>query len=211
MLQGVTGTHLLWNCVILMMFHSIGSSFASPTQHVLEKSEVAPSKFKVKLKDASEALVNFFAPMTCRHKDKQALIPCRVGENINTTECLENKCCPSKTSHELKCYTPFKDNLQLTFRLFVLGAGGFFILGCLPFCCCACLRRRYAGYMKVFLKEEFLKHSLEEEIESCMENMCWLVQVKEMNLMIRPLGLSENKIRAETGWAVQNFQGIQVM
>ncbi|XP_025935958.1 fragile X mental retardation 1 neighbor protein isoform X4 [Apteryx rowi] len=141
MLQGVTGTHLLWNCVILMMFHSIGSSFASPTQHVLEKSEVAPSKFKVKLKDASEALVNFFAPMTCRHKDKQALIPCRVGENINTTECLENKCCPSKTSHELKCYTPFKDNLQLTFRLFVLGAGGFFILGCLPFCCCACLRR----------------------------------------------------------------------
>ncbi|NXG32614.1 FMR1N protein, partial [Dromaius novaehollandiae] len=115
--------------------------FASPTQRVLEKSEVAPSKLKVKLKDASEALVNFFTPVTCRHKDKQALIPCRVGESINATECLENKCCPSKTSHELKCYTPFKDNLQLTFRLFVLGAGGLFILGLLPFCCCACLQR----------------------------------------------------------------------
>ncbi|NWQ88564.1 FMR1N protein, partial [Burhinus bistriatus] len=117
------------------------SGFASPAQHVLEKSEVAPSKLSMKLKDAYEPLLNFFRPMTCRHKDEQTLIPCHVGESLNTTECLKNKCCPSKTSHELECYLPFKDNMQLTFRLLVLVAGGFLILGCLPFCCCACLQR----------------------------------------------------------------------
>ncbi|NWX88590.1 FMR1N protein, partial [Nothoprocta ornata] len=117
------------------------SGFASPTQHVLEKSKVAPGEVQVKLKDVSEALVSFFRPVTCRHKDDQTLTPCRVGGTINKTECLENKCCPSKTSHELRCYTPFKDNLQLTFRLFVLGAGVFFILAGLPFCCCACLQK----------------------------------------------------------------------
>lgn len=46
----------------------------------------------------------------CRHKDEKTLIPCHVGESLNTTECLENKCCPSKASHELKCYMPFKDS-----------------------------------------------------------------------------------------------------
>ncbi|NXL56662.1 FMR1N protein, partial [Chordeiles acutipennis] len=117
------------------------SGFAPATQHVLEKSEVAPSKSHVKLKDAYEILVSFFRPMTCRHKDEQTLIPCRVGEDLNTTDCLENNCCPSKTSSELKCHMPFKDDMQLTFRLLVLVAGGFLILGCLPFCCCACLQR----------------------------------------------------------------------
>ncbi|NXI64741.1 FMR1N protein, partial [Anseranas semipalmata] len=126
---------------ILILLHSINSSFTSPTHHVLEKSEVVPSKLKVKVKDAAEALVNFFRPVTCRHKEKRTLVPCPVGESVNTTECLENKCCPSKGSHGLNCYVPFKDNLQLTFRLFMLGAGGFFILGCLPFCCCVCLQR----------------------------------------------------------------------
>ncbi|KAM6197947.1 FMR1 neighbor protein [Sarcoramphus papa] len=135
------GTHLAWNYVVLILLYSINSSFAPPTQHVLEKSEVAPSKLNMKLKDAYEALVSFFRPVTCRHKDEQTLIPCRVGEGLNTTECLENKCCPSKTSHELKCYMPFKDNMQLTFRLLVLVAGGFLILGCLPFCFCAFLQR----------------------------------------------------------------------
>ncbi|NXF44250.1 FMR1N protein, partial [Oceanites oceanicus] len=117
------------------------SGFAPPAKHVLEKSEVAPSKLTMKLKDAYELLLSFFRPVTCRHKDEQALIPCHVGEGLNTSECLENKCCPSKSSHELKCYMPFKDNMQLTFRLLVLVAGGFLILGCLPFCCCACLQR----------------------------------------------------------------------
>ncbi|NXQ93144.1 FMR1N protein, partial [Sagittarius serpentarius] len=117
------------------------SGFASPTRHVLEKNEAAASKLNMKLKEAYESLLSFFRPVTCRHKDEQTLLPCPVGEGLNTTECLENKCCPSKTSHELKCYMPFKDNLQLTFRLLVLVAGGFFILGCLPFCCCAFLQR----------------------------------------------------------------------
>ncbi|NXT37534.1 FMR1N protein, partial [Pelecanoides urinatrix] len=116
------------------------SGFASPTQHVLEKSEVASSNFIMKLKGAHE-LLSFFRPVTCRRKGEQTLIPCHVGEDLNTTECLENKCCPSKTSHELKCYMPFKDNMQLIFRLLVLVAVGFLILGCLPFCCCACLQR----------------------------------------------------------------------
>ncbi|NXK09279.1 FMR1N protein, partial [Herpetotheres cachinnans] len=117
------------------------SGFAPPTQHVLEKSEVAPSKLSMKQKDAYEPLSSFFRPTTCRHKDGQTLIPCPVGEGLNTTECLKNKCCSSKTSHELTCYMPFKDNVQLTFRLLVLVAGGFFILGCLPFCCNDFLRR----------------------------------------------------------------------
>ncbi|KAF1473474.1 Fragile X mental retardation 1 neighbor protein, partial [Pygoscelis antarcticus] len=117
------------------------SGFAPPTQHVLEKSEVAPSKLNMKLKDVYEPLLSFLKPMTCRRKDEQTLIPCHVGEGLNTTECLKNKCCPSKTGHELKCYMPFKDNMQLTFRLLVLVAGGFLILGCLPFCCCACLQK----------------------------------------------------------------------
>ncbi|KAM9269802.1 uncharacterized protein FYN16_005108 [Cariama cristata] len=77
----------------------------------------------------------------CRHKGEQTLIPCHVGEGLNATECLENKCCPSKTSHEPMCYMPFKDNIQLTFRLLMLVAGGFLILGCLPFCCSAFLQR----------------------------------------------------------------------
>ncbi|XP_074910658.1 fmr1 neighbor protein-like [Buteo buteo] len=135
------GTHVAWNCVVLILLYSIDSSFAPATPHVLEKSEVAPSKLNMKLKHAYESLLSFFRPVTCRRKDEQTFIPCHVGEGLNTTECLENKCCPSKSIHELQCYMPFKDNLQLTFRLLVLVAGGFFILGCLPFCCCAFLQR----------------------------------------------------------------------
>ncbi|NXJ05692.1 FMR1N protein, partial [Odontophorus gujanensis] len=141
MLREGIGTHLAWNYVILILLHNINSSFTSPTHHTLEKNEVAASKLIMKLKDTSEALLNFFRPLTCRHKEKQSLVPCHVGESINATECLENRCCPSKGSYELKCYIPFKDNLQLTFRLFLLGAIGFLILGCLPFCCCTCLQR----------------------------------------------------------------------
>ncbi|NXE24108.1 FMR1N protein, partial [Ardeotis kori] len=115
--------------------------FAPATRDVLEKSGVAPSKLNMILKNAYEPLLSFFMPVTCRRKDKQTLIPCHVGEGLNATECLENKCCPSKTSHELKCYKPFKDNVQLTFRLLVLMAGVFLVLGCLPFCCCTCLQR----------------------------------------------------------------------
>ncbi|NXE07935.1 FMR1N protein, partial [Lophotis ruficrista] len=115
--------------------------FAPPTEHVLEKHEVAPSKRNINLKDAYEHLLSFFRPVTCRHKDKQTLIPCHVGEGLNATECLENKCCPSTTSHELKCYKPFKDNVQLAFRLLMLVAGAFLVLGCLPFYCCTCLQR----------------------------------------------------------------------
>ncbi|XP_055673945.1 FMR1 neighbor protein [Falco peregrinus] len=129
------GTCLAGNYVVLILLYSINSSFAQPTQQVLEKSEVAPSKPGMKLKDAYEPLLSFFRPTTCRRKGGQTLIPCHVGEGLNRTECLKNKCCPSKTSHELTCYMPFKDNVQLTFRLLVLVAGGFFILGCLPFCC----------------------------------------------------------------------------
>ncbi|NWX38927.1 FMR1N protein, partial [Steatornis caripensis] len=117
------------------------SGFALPTQHVLGRSEVVPSKPNTELKDVYESVSGFFRPTTCRHNDEQTLIPCHVGEGLNETECLKNKCCPSKTSHELTCYMPFKDSTQLTFRLLVLVAGGFFILGCLPFCCCACLQR----------------------------------------------------------------------
>ncbi|CAM9390283.1 unnamed protein product [Bubo scandiacus] len=135
------GTHLAWNYVVLVLLCSVSSSFAPPTQHVLEKSEVAPSNLNMKLKDAYESVLSFFRPVTCHHRDEQTLIPCHVGEGLNTTECLENKCCPSKNSHEPKCYMPFKDNLQLTFRVLVLVAGGFLILGCLPFCCCAFLQR----------------------------------------------------------------------
>ncbi|XP_074691085.1 FMR1 neighbor protein [Strix aluco] len=135
------GTRLAWNCVVLVLLCSVSSSFAPPTQHVLEKSEVAPSKLNMKLKDAYESVLSFFRPVTCHHRDEQTLIPCHVGDGLNTTECLENKCCPSKSSHEPKCYMPFKDNLQLTFRVLVLVAGGFLILGCLPFCCCAFLQR----------------------------------------------------------------------
>ncbi|KAM6125098.1 FMR1 neighbor protein [Phoenicopterus ruber ruber] len=135
------GTHLAWHYVVLILLYSINSSFAPPTQHVLEKNEVAPSNLNMTLKDAYELLSSFFRPVTCRHKDEQTLIPCDVGEGLNTTECLENKCCPSKSSHEPTCYVPFQDNMQLTFRLLLLVAGGFLILGCLPFCCCACLQR----------------------------------------------------------------------
>lgn len=53
-------------------------------------------------------IISFFK--ACRRKDEQTLIPCHVGEGLNTTECLKNKCCPSKTGHELKCYMPFKDS-----------------------------------------------------------------------------------------------------
>ncbi|NXQ86629.1 FMR1N protein, partial [Nyctibius grandis] len=134
-------TCLAWNYVVLVLLYSVNSSFALQTQPVLEKSEVAPSKRNTTLKDAYEQLLSFFRPVTCHQKDEQTLIPCYVGEDLNATECLENKCCPSKTSHELKCYMPFKDNMQLTFRLLVLVAGGFLILGCLPFCCCICLQR----------------------------------------------------------------------
>ncbi|NXF35081.1 FMR1N protein, partial [Nyctibius bracteatus] len=134
-------TCLAWNYVVLVLLYSINSSFALQTQPVLEESEVAPGKLNTTLKDAYEQLVSFFRPVTCHQKDEQTLIPCHVGEDLNATECLKNKCCPSKISHELKCYMPFKDNIQLTFRLLLLVAGGFLILGCLPFCCCVCFQR----------------------------------------------------------------------
>ncbi|NXC21365.1 FMR1N protein, partial [Corythaeola cristata] len=135
------GTNLVWDYVVLILLCSISLGFAAPTQHVLEESEVAPRDFNMKVKDAFEPLLSYFRPVTCRHKDEQTLIPCHVGEDLNATECLKNKCCPSKTSHELTCYMPFKDNMQLTFRLLVLVAGALLILGCLPFCCCVCFQR----------------------------------------------------------------------
>ncbi|XP_052529481.1 FMR1 neighbor protein [Tympanuchus pallidicinctus] len=141
MLQEGIGTHLAWNYVILILLHSISSCFTSPTLHALEKNEVTASKLITKLKDASEALLNFFRPVTCRYKEKHSLFPCHVGGNINATECLENRCCPSKGRHELECYIPLKDSLQLTFRLFLVGAVGFLILGCVPLYCCACFQR----------------------------------------------------------------------
>ncbi|NXU76412.1 FMR1N protein, partial [Oreotrochilus melanogaster] len=128
------GTCLLWNHVVLTLLCSINSSFASPTEHVLEKNEVACSTLHVKLKAVFEDLFSFFRPVTCHHKDEQTLIPCHVGGGLNGTECLENKCCPSSTSKELKCYMPFKDSMLLTFRLLIIVAGGFLILGCLPIC-----------------------------------------------------------------------------
>ncbi|XP_064319651.1 FMR1 neighbor protein [Phalacrocorax carbo] len=137
----LTGTHLAWSCVVLVLLCSFNSSSAPPPWHILQKREVAPRKLNTKLKDAYDHVLGFFKPVTCLHKDEQTLIPCHVGEGLNTSECLENKCCPSESSHELKCYMPFKDNIQLTFRLLVLVAGGFLILGCLPFCCSACLQR----------------------------------------------------------------------
>ncbi|NXC42280.1 FMR1N protein, partial [Penelope pileata] len=140
MLQEGVGTHLAWSYVMLVLLHSIHSSFASPT-HVPEKSAVAPGKPGVTLKDVYETVINFFKPVTCRHKGKEALVPCHAGGIINSTECSKNNCCPSKHSHDLKCYVPSKDNLQLAFRLFLLGALGFFILGCLPLFCCACFQR----------------------------------------------------------------------
>ncbi|XP_053931811.1 FMR1 neighbor protein [Cuculus canorus] len=135
------GTHVAWNYMVLILLYCINSSFAPPTQHVLVKSELTPRNFYMKLKDAYETLLNFFRPMTCRHRDGQTLIPCDVGEGHNATECLENKCCPSKTPREPQCYMPFKDNLQLIFRVLLLVAGGLLILGCLPLCGCACLQR----------------------------------------------------------------------
>lgn len=51
----------------------------------------------------------FFFFKACRYKEKHSLVPCHVGGSINATECLENRCCPSKGNHELKCYIPFKD------------------------------------------------------------------------------------------------------
>ncbi|XP_031458531.1 fragile X mental retardation 1 neighbor protein isoform X2 [Phasianus colchicus] len=113
MLQEGIGTHLAWNYVILILLHSINSSFTSPTDHALEKNEVAASKFITKLKDASEALLNFFRPVTCRYKEKHSLVPCHVGGSINATKCLENRCCPSKGSDELKCYIPLKDRSSI--------------------------------------------------------------------------------------------------
>ncbi|NXY43604.1 FMR1N protein, partial [Ceuthmochares aereus] len=133
------GTRVAWDYVVLILLYCIDSSFASSTQHILGKSELTPKNFY--MKDAYETLLSFFRPVTCRHRDGQTLIPCDVGEGLNATECLENKCCPSKTHHELQCYMPFKDNMQLIFRVLLLVAGGLLILGCLPLCCCACLQR----------------------------------------------------------------------
>ncbi|XP_051486077.1 FMR1 neighbor protein [Apus apus] len=127
-------TCLAWNCVVLILLCSINSSFASPTQHVLEKNEVACSMLNVKLKEMFESVVSFFRPVTCRHKDEHTLVPCSVGEDLNTTECLKNKCCTSKDRKKLKCYMPIKDDTLLTLRLLLLVAGGFLILGCLPIC-----------------------------------------------------------------------------
>ncbi|XP_075291624.1 fmr1 neighbor protein-like [Opisthocomus hoazin] len=168
------GTHLVWNYVVLILLCSIDSSFASPTQHVLEKSEVALSKVNMKLKDAREHLLSFFRPVTCRRKHEQTLIPCHVGEGLNTTECLENKCCPSETAHELICYMPFKDNVQLTFRLLVLVAGGFLILGCLPFCCCACLQRSQCFNPLRRANKEVQKIVWKKR--ACREDVCGLLQ-----------------------------------
>ncbi|NXT85317.1 FMR1N protein, partial [Zapornia atra] len=134
-------THLVWNYTVLILLCLVHSSFAPPSQRVLEKIEAAPNKFKMKLKDAYELHLSFFKPVTCSLKREQTLIPCHVGEGLNITKCLENRCCPSETSHKLRCYMPFKDDVQLAFRVLVLVAGGFVILWCLPFCCSACLQR----------------------------------------------------------------------
>ncbi|XP_014810490.1 PREDICTED: fragile X mental retardation 1 neighbor protein [Calidris pugnax] len=81
--------------------------------------------------------------MRCDHLEKQILIPCHVGELLNVTECLTNKCCPSETSHDLKCYLPLVDRMQVMFRVLVFVAGGLFMLVCLPLCCCTCLHKSH--------------------------------------------------------------------
>ncbi|XP_059589108.1 FMR1 neighbor protein [Alligator mississippiensis] len=169
MMQLATGNQFLGSGIFLL-YHIISPSFASPTQHVLKRSEVAPSKPKMKLEDISEALLNFFNPVTCRPKEDQALVACPAGENINKTTCLENKCChSSKGRSALSCYIPLQDGKcacsqrrlqfssldhaslmqpcikptapQQTLRLFGLGFGGVVIFGCLPLCCCTYLQR----------------------------------------------------------------------
>ncbi|XP_071669444.1 FMR1 neighbor protein [Patagioenas fasciata] len=149
------GTHPAWNSVVLILLCSVNSSeyckeksvfigaasFAQQTLNVSEKGEVLPSHLQMKLQELFDAVKTFFRPVTCRYRDEQVLIPCNLGEGLNKTECLKNKCCPSKTSHDLTCYMPFNDNIQLIFRVLVLAAGGFLTLGCLPFCCFACLQR----------------------------------------------------------------------
>ncbi|XP_025061119.1 fragile X mental retardation 1 neighbor protein isoform X2 [Alligator sinensis] len=114
MMQMATGNQFLGSGIFLL-YHIISPSFASPTQHVLKRSEVAPSKPKMKLEDISEALLNFFNPVTCRPKEDQALVACPAGENINKTTCLENKCCrSSKGRSALSCYIPLQDVLVPT-------------------------------------------------------------------------------------------------
>ncbi|XP_015716397.1 fragile X mental retardation 1 neighbor protein isoform X2 [Coturnix japonica] len=140
MLQEGIGFHLLWSYVILILLHSVNSSFTSPTP-ASEKNEVAGSNFVTKVKGASNAFLNLFRPVTCRYKERHTLVPCRAGGNINATKCLENRCCPSKGRHQLECYVPFKDNLQLALRLFLVGALGCIILGCVPLFCCAWLQK----------------------------------------------------------------------
>ncbi|NXN95019.1 FMR1N protein, partial [Rhinopomastus cyanomelas] len=135
------GTHLVWNYGVLILLYSINSSFALPTRHVLERSEAAPDSPCMKVKGMYECFISFFTPTTCSHKDGQILVPCHAGEGLNSTECSKNKCCPSKSSHELKCYKPFKDNKQQTFHVLVVVGGGFVILACLPFCCGAFLKK----------------------------------------------------------------------
>nr|XP_025034621.1 fragile X mental retardation 1 neighbor protein isoform X3 [Pelodiscus sinensis] len=110
MMQMVTGTLFWGNYVILVVVPSISPSLASPSQHIVKRSEVAPNKPKTKLEDISESLFNFFNPVTCRPKEDQTVVACHAGDNINETTCLKNRCChSSKKSSQLKCYAPLKD------------------------------------------------------------------------------------------------------
>ncbi|XP_075797191.1 FMR1 neighbor protein isoform X2 [Pelodiscus sinensis] len=141
MMQMVTGTLFWGNYVILVVVPSISPSLASPSQHIVKRSEVAPNKPKTKLEDISESLFNFFNPVTCRPKEDQTVVACHAGDNINETTCLKNRCChSSKKSSQLKCYAPLKDKIQLTLRLFGIGIAGMIILGCLPLFCCTYLQ-----------------------------------------------------------------------
>ncbi|KYO32817.1 hypothetical protein Y1Q_0009398 [Alligator mississippiensis] len=84
MMQLATGNQFLGSGIFLL-YHIISPSFASPTQHVLKRSEVAPSKPKMKLEDISEALLNFFNPVTCRPKEDQALVAEECPELLHPT------------------------------------------------------------------------------------------------------------------------------
>lgn len=63
---------------------------------------------------------HFTSFKACRHKEKGTLVPCAVGGSINRTECLENKCCPSKDRHELACYVPFRDSKYTSVNCFLI-------------------------------------------------------------------------------------------
>uniref|UniRef100_K7E188 FMR1 neighbor n=1 Tax=Monodelphis domestica TaxID=13616 RepID=K7E188_MONDO len=130
-------TYFVGCCIFWTLCTSLRPGFAVPLGLMLAKNDKLIEESRKILGEPEDGGINFFYPKTCRPKDGQKIEACDADEELNKTMCLRFNCCYSlEKKHDMACYSPLVDNIQLTLRFFILGITCLIFLVCVPICCC---------------------------------------------------------------------------